>query len=198
MALKWFNIRSRETRTAETEPQIAAMYNSSDHSPNIAQGQDFGWRLAPEVVVELRRISRDPELLERIAGRFKKPVEELNEVDILHWISNKTTLEAAPVATEEDYSDEYAAEIRRLEGKGKSDAQHAGEESVTTTTTKSLEELRRELAEREAAEGVTTTTTQKPEPTTTTTTTEKPAPTTTTTTTEAPTTTTTTTQKEGK
>lgn len=115
MPIKFFNIRSRETRVAESEPHIAALWASSDHSPNITQGQDFGWRLAPEVVVEMKQLKQDYEALERIARRYKKQPEDLTEIDILHWISDKTSIEKAPVANPDDYADEYDAEIRRLE-----------------------------------------------------------------------------------
>lgn len=115
MAIKWFNIRSGETVIAELEPQITALWASSDHSPNITQGQDFGWRLAPEVVVELKKIKQDLPTLERIAQRFKKLVEEVGESDILTYISNKTTLDAAPVARIDDYQDSYDAAVRALE-----------------------------------------------------------------------------------
>ena len=47
MAIRFLNIRSGEEAVAEDEPQIAALWASSDRSPNITQGQDFGWRIAP-------------------------------------------------------------------------------------------------------------------------------------------------------
>lgn len=165
MAIKFINIHSREVRVAETEPMVSALWSSSDRSPNITQGQDFGWRLAPEVVVEMERISRDPLMLERIAARFNKPMEDIKEPDILQWISQKTASENAPQASLDDGIDEYQAEIRRLR-------QQEGlmePEATTTTTTKSLDELRAELEAREAAEGTTTTTTEKPATTTSTT-----------------------------
>lgn len=117
MALNWINIRSGLKTVAETEPQIAALWASSDHSPNITQGQDFGWRLAPEVVVEMRQIMSDVTLMERIAARFKKGFEDLSEIDILTWISNKTTLEAAPEVEVSDFQNDYERQIRSLEGK---------------------------------------------------------------------------------
>lgn len=118
MALKFKNIRSNEIRVAETEPMISALWASSDMSPNITQGQDFGWRLAPEVAVELKRIKRDPALLQQIANNMKKSVEELNEPDLLKYISDHTAVENAPVAMEGDYEDEYRAEIKRIEQEG--------------------------------------------------------------------------------
>lgn len=115
MAIKFFNIRSREVRVAETEPLITAMWASSDHSPNITQGQDFGWRLAPEVVVEMKRIKQDLRTLESIAVRFGRPLEDVGEPEILQYISLMTPTDEAPIAEEGDYSDEYDAEVRRLE-----------------------------------------------------------------------------------
>jgi hypothetical protein len=164
MAVKFINIHSKEVRVAETEPMVAALWSSSDRGPNVMQGQDFGWRLAPEVVVEMERISKDILLLERIAARYSKPLEDIKEPDILQWISDKTQSENAPQASIEDGTDEYQAEIRRLrqqEGLMEADA-------TTTTTTKSLADLEAELEARRAAEGVTTTTTATPTTTTTT------------------------------
>lgn len=145
MALNWVNIRSGLKTVAETEPQIAALWASSDHSPNITQGQDFGWRLAPEVVVEMRQIKSDLTLMERIAARFKKGLEDLTEIDILTWISNKTTLEAAPEVDVADFQDDYERQVRLLEGKP--------EVSAGAMTD---EELEAELARRRAAAGLTT------------------------------------------
>jgi hypothetical protein len=114
MAIKFFNIRSREVRVAETEPQIAAFWASSDHSPNVTQGQDFGWRLAPEVVVEMKRIKQDYQLLMQIAQRISKNVDEVTEPDILQYVSAQSPADDAPVANEGDYQDEYDDEVRRL------------------------------------------------------------------------------------
>lgn len=183
MALNWINIRSGERTVAETEPQIAALWSCSDHSPNITQGQDFGWRLAPEIVVEMKKIKQDLSALERIASRFGKALEDISEIDILTYISNKTKLEQAPEPDLDQFQDEYDQEIRKLEGKVDNSNHNlfGDEEAVTETTTKSLDELRAELAAREAAEGATTTTTAAP--TTTSTTTSAPVEQSTTTTT---------------
>jgi len=115
MAIKFFNIRSKEVKVAETEPQLAALWSSSDRGPNVSQGQDFGWRLAPEVVVEMKRIKQDQSKLLEIAGRYNVPYEDLGEKEILQYISDKTDAAKAPLAADADYSDEYNQEIRRLE-----------------------------------------------------------------------------------
>jgi hypothetical protein len=184
MAIKWFNIRSREVAVAETEPQITAMWASSDHSPNITQGQDFGWRLAPEVVVEMKRIKQDEERLMFIAKKYNRPLEDVGEPEILQYISDKTAAANAPIAQEGDYTDEYAAEIRRLDMAQEPTAEQLlnAPQTATTTTTESLADLERRVALEErlaAARAVpatsteTTTTTEKQNPTTTTTTTKK-------------------------
>ena len=133
MAIRFFNIRTGLEAVAESEPHIAALWASSDHSPNITQGQDMGWRLAPEVAVELKRIKQDLPTLERIAQRFNKLVEEVGESDILSYISNKTTLDAAPVAKIDDYQDTYDAQVRALEHP--ETVTEATTETPTTTTT---------------------------------------------------------------
>jgi len=131
MALKYFNIRSKEVRIADTEPMIAAMYNSSDKGPNALVGQDFGWRLAPEVVVEMKRIVNNPERIQEIANRYRKPFDEVSETDVLRYISDQTAVENAPVAIEGDYEDEYRAEIRKLEGKDESVKEDALSDAIS-------------------------------------------------------------------
>lgn len=115
MSLKFYNIKSKEIRVADSEPMISAMWASGDRGPNAQNGQDFGWRLAPEVVVELKRIKKNTAILESIAIKFKKSVDELKETDILKYISDKTRVDDAPSGQEGDYEDEYMAEIRALE-----------------------------------------------------------------------------------
>jgi hypothetical protein len=173
MAVKFFNIRSGETLVAVTEPQITALWASSDHSPNITQGQDFGWRLAPEVVVQMKKMRQDRGVMEDIARRFQKPIDEVGESDVLSYISLQTAEAEAPLADVSDYQDEYDASIKALERTGETPVGFDAEETVVTTTTMSTEDLKAELAKREAAEKPTTTTTVKPdEPEITTTTTK--------------------------
>lgn len=119
MPLRFFNIRSGEELVAENEPQIAALWGSSDRSPNVNQGQDMGWRFAPEVVVEMNAIKADSSKIQEIAARFSIPFDDVSETDIMTWISNKTELSEAPIASEDDYADSYAKAIKDLETKKK-------------------------------------------------------------------------------
>lgn len=188
MAVKFFNIRSKEVLVAENEPQISALWSSSDRSPNITQGQDFGWRMAPEVVVEMKKIKQDLPTLQLIAAQTQRPLEDIGEPEILLFISAKTAAENAPIAQEGDYTDEYESEIRRLELESASKA----EVNAPAEPKESLEDLQKrvELEERLAAARATNAPTATTETATTT-----EVPTTTTTTTKVPTTTTTTTKK---
>lgn len=111
MAIKFLNIKTKEVRVAREEPQIAALWASSDRSPNITQGQDFGWRLAPEVVVEMEDLKKDVSMIQRIAALQGRPMEDIGEKEILTYISSQTTETQAPVADAEDYEDDYRAAI---------------------------------------------------------------------------------------
>lgn len=190
MAIRFFNIRSGEEQVAENEPHISAMWASSDHSPNITQGQDFGWRMAPEVVVKMKEIKQDPVLLQQIATRINKSIEDVNEPDILTYISAQYDAANAPIAGEDDYTDMYDQEVRRLTQEQLEAKKAATPQVATTETTESLDDLQRrvELEERlaaaKAASAVeeTTTTTTTSQPTTDTTTVAAPKTTTTTTT----------------
>lgn len=115
MAIKFLNVYTKEIRVAETEPMIAAMYNSGDLGPNAREGQDFGWRLAPEIVVEMRRIRQRPSDMVMIAATYNILPEDVDDKRILKYISDKTVVEDAPVAQNGDYEEEYRDEIRRME-----------------------------------------------------------------------------------
>lgn len=146
MSLRFLNIKSGEELVADSEPKIAALWGSSDRSPNANQGQDMGWRFAPEVVVEMREIMSDSSKIQEIANRFRKLYEDVGETDVMTWISMKTDPEDAPVASAEDYKDDYEAEIRRLEAQKKKRAEEAKAPTVTTQTTESLDDMERRVA----------------------------------------------------
>jgi hypothetical protein len=153
MAIRFFNIRSGEEAVAESEPHISAMWASSDHSPNISQGQDFGWRMAPEVVVEMKEIKQDPMKLQEIAVRLNKPLEDVGEPDILTYISSQTAAANAPIASGDDYQDMYDQEVRRLTQQQLRAKKAAMPKAEATETQESLADLARrvELEERLAA-----------------------------------------------
>lgn len=85
--IKFYNIRSGETRECETPEMIAAFYNSTNLHVNAMLGQDFGWRIAPETIVRMDEIRGNATELDRIAQAFSLPQGEVKDVDILAWIS---------------------------------------------------------------------------------------------------------------
>lgn len=188
MAIRFINIRSGEEVVADEEPQISALWASSDHSPNITQGQDFGWRLAPAVLVEMKEIKQNPMLLQQISITYQRPLEDIGEPDILTYISDKTARENAPVAEEDDYTDMYDQEVRRLTKEQLDAKKKAATEAAAATVAQlapqqeSIADLQKrvELEERLAAaravpeaSSTTTTTTAAPAASSTTTTTTK-------------------------
>lgn len=122
--IKFFNIRTGKTRKAETEPHISAFWASSDRGPNAHRGQDFGWRLAPETVVELERIQNDSEELHKICDIYDVLLENINEYHILKYISDKNDKEkTGEKNSEKDFSREYEKEIRQLKGDDEGDVE---------------------------------------------------------------------------
>ena len=118
--IKFYNIRSKETRKCETEPMIAAFWATSDRSPNAQNGQDFGWRLAPEVVVQMRQIMKSEVELARIATMYNLPLEDVTETSILRYISSKNAQSGKDVKdSPEDFEKEYEDKIRELEDEDK-------------------------------------------------------------------------------
>ena len=146
MSIKYFNIRSKQVAIAETEPHIAAMWASSDRSPNITQGQDFGWRLAPEVVIQLKKTRQDAGKLREIAVTYGIMPDSVGEPEILRFISDHTQSENAPVAQDGDYSDEYDQEIRRLEAIEDEKNFHATEAIPAAAPVESLADMRERAA----------------------------------------------------
>ena len=146
--IKFWNIRTKEIVECDTEPKISAFWASSDRSPNVTQGQDFGWRLAPDVVVWMKKIKTEPQTLETIARRGNILLEEVGEKEILEYISFMTPSDDATVAEDGDYSEEYETAIRNLEGN-----------SLPAAPEKTIEELEAEL---EAAKAKAKATTKKP------------------------------------
>lgn len=101
-----------EQEAASRSAQMAAFLNSSDLSPNAGQrGQDFGWRLAPEIIAEMDAVRQDVEILEKISRRIGIGMDDIRDYHILSYVADKDfakdtvklrAKEAAP-EIEEDY-----------------------------------------------------------------------------------------------
>jgi len=114
------NIKTGEkvTFTGEQEANsrnahMAAFLNSSDLSPNAGvRGQDFGWRLAPEVIAEMEAVRQDYDTLESISRRLGVGIDDIKDFHILGYVADRSFAEDAkkarvnaPTSTEleEDY-----------------------------------------------------------------------------------------------
>lgn len=124
MAVKFFNIRSGETRTIDpslidptfVEPAITALFNSGNLHVNATRGQDFGWRLAPETIKRIRDIKQDDLQMQRIAVQQQIPLENISETDVLTWIVKDDARKEAlkNQQTEGDYNAQYEKELREI------------------------------------------------------------------------------------
>jgi hypothetical protein len=72
-----------ETRQAH----MAAYLNSSNLHPNALKGQDFGWRLAPEIVAEMDRVRTDPQTLDMLARRIGVSIDDVRDFHVLNYVA---------------------------------------------------------------------------------------------------------------
>lgn len=119
MALQFVNVKTGEKRICRTEPMIAAHINSSDRNPNATQGQDRGWRISPETVIELERIKNNRQEMQFIASTFGMLMENIAESDILTYISMRADEDGDDSKTgqgksAEDFQRAYEDDVRRL------------------------------------------------------------------------------------
>lgn len=114
------NINTGEVRVASTVEHIAAFFNSSDEGPNAKNKQDFGWRLAPEDLIELENLKNDGAVMERIAQIYQIPPEDVADYNVLKFMASKRFAAAKKEADAEgkDYESDYQRRVREIrEGK---------------------------------------------------------------------------------
>lgn len=124
------------------QAHIAAFLNSSDMSPNALKGQDFGWRLAPEIKDEIERIKTDLPTLDMLSKRVGVPVDELRDFHILNFIAEQDfaqqALAARAQADSPAYQESYEARLKALRERREQPVvqpvQTTTEAPVTTTT----------------------------------------------------------------
>jgi len=117
--IEFYNIRSGERKEVETPEMIAAFYNSTDQHVNARVGQDMGWRIGPKTIERMNEIRRSQTTLDRIAQAFSLPQGEVQDTDIINWISLEDEREKAnsQATAEQDYQAEYEAEIAKVNAK---------------------------------------------------------------------------------
>jgi len=120
--IEFYNVRTKERITLTEPHHIAAYINSSDLHVNALKGQDFGWRLAPAVVVQIDKLRGDFDALQRISQRIGVPVDEITTINLVNEISYQQGLReraaAARLEAEPEYKADYEAELESLRKKG--------------------------------------------------------------------------------
>ncbi len=71
------------------QAHIAAFLNSSDLSPNAQKGQDFGWRLAPEIKDEIDRMKSDPNIMAILSRQIGIGIDEIRDYQVLNYIAEQ-------------------------------------------------------------------------------------------------------------
>ena len=139
--IKFYNIRSGETRECETPESIAAFYNSTNLHVNAMLGQDFGWRIAPETIGRMDEIRADQVLLDRISQAFNLPQGEVKDIDVLAWISlqdargKSSEVQEDQAKFEREY-EERVREIRQQQLKRDEKVEEVVEKSTKTDSNK--------------------------------------------------------------
>lgn len=87
MSVSFFNIKTGEERALSDPAHIAAFVNSSNLGKNANAGQDFKWRVSPELMAKVDEYSEDPVKLTAISVRLGVPSDALEVVHVLAQIA---------------------------------------------------------------------------------------------------------------
>lgn len=87
MSVSFFNIKTGEEVALDDDAHIAAFVNSSDLGINATRGQDFKWRIAPELKAKVDEYSEDPLKLQEISVRMGIPMDSISIADVLSQIA---------------------------------------------------------------------------------------------------------------
>lgn len=122
MSVSFFNIKSGEERVLDDPAHIAAFVNSSNMGKNSNKGQDFAWRIAPELRAKVDEYSENPTKLQEISQRLGVPMDAIEVVHVLSQIAyeqsiveraNKRAVENNPAHAEEYEQRLQAAKISK-------------------------------------------------------------------------------------
>ena len=123
------NIRSGEVVSFDgsmdpnaRQAHLAAYLNSSNMSPNASKGQDFGWRLAPEIIVKIDNIKQDLPTLDMLSRRLGVPVDEIRDFHILNYVAEQDfaaeSMTKRQTVEDSSHEDDYKARIKALKEGG--------------------------------------------------------------------------------
>ena len=134
------------TFTAEQDPvarqaHMAAYLNSSNLSPNALKGQDFGWRLAPDVIAEMELIRTDARTMTQLASDIGAGIDDIRDYHILDFIArNRFAAEAIRMneTNKTNYEEEYNARLKEIREGNKPVSSNS--DSTTQTDSAKIEE----------------------------------------------------------
>lgn len=120
--IEFFNIKSGETHYCRLEATIQAYINSSDMGINASRGQDFGWRLAPSWVQEVRNFRKDENKMANLGAKLRLEEDESPTLIQVIYAIYGAQLRAARVAAQEDENPYEEAYLSQIHEKPKSTA----------------------------------------------------------------------------
>lgn len=122
MQIKFVNIKSGEEVSFEgtadrnlRSAQIDSYVNSSNMGVNANKGQDFAWRLDPEVAAEFDEIKADFSRLETISKAIGVTPENVTDGQILSYMVSvelsKDSAKRAKVENVSTYEEDYRQKV---------------------------------------------------------------------------------------
>ena len=103
------------------QAHMAAYLNSSNLHPNALKGQDFGWRLAPEIVAQMDRIKGDVNQMDLLSRRIGVAMDDIRDFHVLNYIAEMEfaaeAMREQAAASKTVYEEEYEARLRKLREK---------------------------------------------------------------------------------
>jgi hypothetical protein len=122
---------------------MAAYLNASDLSPNAGvRGQDFGWRLAPEVIAEMEAVRQSYDTLESISKRLGVGIDDIRDFHVLSYVAERSFAKDAKQArvdlpTSTELEDDYRERVKKaVSGKTTSTEEDASVKLEVPTTKK--------------------------------------------------------------
>lgn len=116
--INFMNIKTGERKNLSEPHHIAAYLNSSDLGVNSNKGQDFGWRLAPEIIVRVDEMANDAMLLQNLATNLGIPIDELTTTHLVQHISfmedQANRMSQSRREREPEFKNQYDMEIAKL------------------------------------------------------------------------------------
>lgn len=111
--ISFYNVASGEEIQLDDPAMIAAFVNSSNMGKNSNAGQDFKWRISPELMAKVDEYSVDTTKLEEISKRLGVPFDALDVTHILSQIAHEENVLKQAQARAVENSPAHAEEYER-------------------------------------------------------------------------------------